>query len=306
MILTGQDPTTIMAALERDGVVMLPPLLTANGISALQTAFGQALQHRSWNTWRGFEQNEKWRRLVEDVLLLSPGFTDIALHPLVLDVLDSYLGDTYQLTEARGWETVRTTRSFHGWHNDAWYDTALPNIPREVKLGFYLTDVETGHFCYARGTHNNHHRPNHWNDKQVTDMGCELVDMKGPAGSAFLFDTSGVHRQTSPVLDPRWAVMFNYHNPATPLQEVDITYGRYQPLKLDVSYIGGLNAHQQKVLGLKGERPTDWGPANAPKRRFAALHSVIDKTLAARLELEDAKVQLIRVKDGLARRLKRP
>jgi hypothetical protein len=40
-----------------------------------------------------------------------------------------------------------------------------------------------------------------------------IVEVTEPAGSAFLFDTSGIHRQGTPILQPRYAVFFNYHDP---------------------------------------------------------------------------------------------
>jgi hypothetical protein len=78
----------------------------------------------------------------------------------------------------------------------------------------------------------------------------------GPAGTAFLFDTSGVHRQAMPILEARRAVFYCYHDPHVPLQQEDVEYGRYQPLLLRASYLGGLSAEDQRLLGF-GDRTND-------------------------------------------------
>ena len=133
--------------------------------------YSRALEFPTWNTWTGYEQNEKWRRLVD----------------------------------ACGWETIATRRDFHGWHADGWYAPGTVPKPKEVKLGCYLTDVSSGHFQYIKGSHYADEPARHWLDREVEPMRDRIVDAKGPAGICFLFDTSGVHRQSVPVLEPRWA-----------------------------------------------------------------------------------------------------
>jgi hypothetical protein len=47
-----------------------------------------------------------------------------------------------------------TRRDFHGWDGDEWYDQEVTQeIPKEVKLGLYVTDVRSGAFNYIKGTH---------------------------------------------------------------------------------------------------------------------------------------------------------
>jgi hypothetical protein len=90
--------------------------------------------------------------MVEDVLTLEQRFVDAALHLIVKEVLTRYLG-RFALVEAKGWRSLPTRRDFHGWHGDEWYDqNATEEIPKEVKLGFYWTDVRSGAFNYIKGT----------------------------------------------------------------------------------------------------------------------------------------------------------
>jgi hypothetical protein len=148
-----------------------------------------------------------------------------------------------------------TTRDFHGWHADAWYDqTTVRHIPREVKLAMYLTDVKTGAFQYIRGTHRQEH-PRLYRKSEVEQLpSSRIVEMTGPAGSVFLFDTSAIHRQGVPILERRHAIFYNYHEPDTPLQQEDRAYNRYHPLLLNAAFLGGLSSEDQRILGFGDKR----------------------------------------------------
>ena len=76
-----------------------------------------------------------------------------------------------------------------------------------------------------------------------------LVTVTGPAGTAFLFDTSGIHRQSSPIREPRQAVFYCFHDPAIPLQAEDIAYYRYHPLILNAAFLGNLDEEDRRILG---------------------------------------------------------
>ena len=248
MHVAAINKNAVVEALEKDGIALVPGLVPPDALSAMQAVYRRILSHMSWNTTRGYHQSDLHRRMVDDILTLDPAFQELGLHPQVQEILREYLGPRYVLTEVKGWETVIAKRDFHGWHNDAWYDHRLPEVPREVKLGLYLTDVETGFFSYIKGTHvNNRHR--HWNDRQVAELRDRVENMKGPAGTTFLFDTAGIHRQSAPVLSPRWAAFYNYHDPQVPLQEIDVAAYRYHPLILNAAFLGDLSSEERRILG---------------------------------------------------------
>src|SRR2546423_2103601 len=119
------DVDAFVSELEANGIVVLPNLLSAERLHDMQKAFAVKLRRMRWNNIDGYYKNEIYRDMVEDVLLLDQGFVDLALHPLVKDILNSYLGTNYELTEAKGWKSLPTTRDFHGWHADAWNDQTL-------------------------------------------------------------------------------------------------------------------------------------------------------------------------------------
>jgi hypothetical protein len=193
----------------------------------MQQAFEVRLRRQRWNDCDGYEQTERFRRMVQNVLTLDQGFVDLALHPQVVEAVREHVGDGVELVESKGWKSMPTRRDFHGWHGDAWYiQDQVANIPREVKLGFYLTDVKTGAFQYIRGSHGKH-APRLVRKEEVEGIPAEqILEVTGPAGTAFLFDTTGIHRQGVPILEPRQAVFYTYHGPNVPLQQEDIAYDR--------------------------------------------------------------------------------
>jgi hypothetical protein len=251
---------SLAAELDANGIVVLPPLFSPEQLAGMQRAFESCLRRMRWNNFEGYQQTELYRQMVEDVLLLDQGFVDLALHPLVKQILSRYLGTKYELTEARGWRSLPTSYDFHGWHADAWYDqTTEKEIHREIKLAMYLTDVHTGAFHFIKGSHRQQH-PHSLKKGEVMDLPfSELIKLTGPAGTTFLFDTSAIHRQGIPMLEPRQAVFYAYHDPTIPLQAEDVDYYRYHPLLLNAGFLGDLSDEDRRILGFGNK--TNFQPA---------------------------------------------
>ncbi|MBY6188477.1 phytanoyl-CoA dioxygenase family protein [Marinobacter hydrocarbonoclasticus] len=293
----------VQDALHQQGVVRLPTRIPKETLAAMQAQFERQLGQSCFNTSPGFQQNERYRLLLENLLTLAPAF----YHPLKDDALMAlcrdYLGPAFQMTEARGWQTVRTLRHFHGWHNDAWYDTRhTTRPPRQLKLGIYLTDVDSGEFCYLTGSHKARHTPGHWSAAQVQQMGQRIESITGPAGTVFLFDTCGIHRQNSPVLTPRNVVFYTFHDPATPIQALDRRFHRYAPLQLNAACLGSLTLEQQRILGFGDERYAQY--QTAPEQRFATLHRAVQWQLKAALTAGDWINRLGQLAGSVRRRLR--
>jgi hypothetical protein len=278
--------------LELDGVVLLPQLLSPVTLQAMQTAFAAQLRTLRWNNFDGYRKTEPYRHMVEDVLLLEQGFVDLVLHPLVKGVLDQYLGNRYELTEAKGWKSLPTRRDFHGWHGDAWYDqNQTTEIPREVKLAIYLSDVRSGAFNYIKGTHRKQ-PPRLVKNQEVDDFaGSEIAELSGPAGTAFLFDTSGIHRQSVPMLEERRACFFNYHDPHVALQKEDLDGYRYHPLLLSAAFLGNLSAQDQRILGFGNK--TNFKPAFVRPTKPSFLYRTFATAHSAELRLRSLKERLV-------------
>lgn len=280
-------PHDLITQLDRDGIVTLPGFVTGPQLLGMQRAFDARLRHMAWNDTLGYERTEKYRHMVQDVLTLDQGFLDVAVHPLIVQVLREYIGPQFQLVEAKGWRSLPTKNNFHGWHGDAWYDQkTVSAIPREVKLALYLTDVRSGAFTYIKGSHRQQHPrlvPSHELSSIPKDR---IVEVLGSAGSAVLFDTSGIHRQATPVLEPRQAVFLNYHDPGIPLQEEDIEYYRYHPLLLNAAFLGALTTEEQRVLGFGDKRNYQHGFER--RRRHAFLEGISQSLLETSLQINQA------------------
>jgi hypothetical protein len=247
---TLRDAAAVLRAIEENGIALLPRLVDPETLAGMQRAFAARLRRLRWNNVDGYEMTERYRHMVQDVLTLHQGFVDLALHPLVKEVARAYVGAAVELTEAKGWLSRPTRRDFHGWHGDAWYEqTRATGIPRELKLAFYLTDVKSGEFAYVRGSHGRRH-PRPLTRQEAGQLPQDrILRVPGAAGTAVLFDTSGVHRQMAPILEPRQALFYNYHDPNVPLQQEDVDYYRYHPLLLNAAFLGGLTAGDMKLLG---------------------------------------------------------
>ena len=255
----GPTPEELLRTLERDGIVRLPELVASEHLRSMQAAFEARLRRMRWNNTDGYSKTERYRHMVEDVLTLDQGFVDVALHPTVKGVLRTYLGPSYELTEAKGWRSLATNKDFHGWHGDEWYDQSqAQDIPREVKLALYLTDVRTGAFHYLVGSQRKQH-PRMLKPGEVDPLDPGIVQMVGTSGTAFLFDTSGTHRQGTPILEPRNAIFYNYHDPSVPLQQDNRDFYRYYPLLLNAAFLGGLSQEDQRILGFGNK--TNYIPA---------------------------------------------
>jgi hypothetical protein len=271
-----------LSTLERDGIVLLPDLFDPSELLEMQLAFHSRLRRLRWNNVDGYEKTERYRHMVQDVLTLEQGFVHAAVHPAVKELLNAYLEHKYALVEAKGWRSLPTRRNFHGWHGDAWFDPQrVAGIPREVKLAIYLTDVKSGAFNYIKGTHRKELPPNFSPDRAKDLPTSQIVEVAGRAGTAFLFDTSGIHRQSYPILEPRDAVFYCYHDPAIPLQKEDVEYYRYHPLLLNAAFLGDLTGEDRRILGF-GDK-TNCVPAFERDHEHPRLESINQKLLAAAL-----------------------
>ena len=278
--------------LEKNGIVSLPRLISDEQLQSMQLAFDARLKRLRWNNFDGYEKSEPYRHMIEDVLILDQGFLDVAIHPIVKGIVKSYLGGDVELTEARGWRSLPTKRDFHGWHGDAWYDQeANKEIPRELKLAFYLTDVRSGAFNYIRGSHRKQ-APRPVPNVELKDLSSsEVVEMFGQAGSAFMFDTSGIHRQGVPMLERRHAVFYNYHDPQVRLQEGDRKFYRYHPLLLNAAFLGDLSADDQKLLGFGNK--TNFIPAYVRPAKPPFLYNAFVVTLNLQLQAKSLRERIV-------------
>ncbi len=172
----------------------------------------------------------------------------------------------------------------------------MSGVPREVKLGVYLTDVKSGAFKYIKGSQGRR-APGNVRPEEVADTPPEQVlEVLGPAGTAFLFDTSGTHRQSVPILEKRWAVFYGYHDPAVPLQTEDVEYYRYHPLLLNAAFLGNLSKEDERILGFGDRR--HYQEHFVRRSGHRGFHAVIRRVF-------DLKLRVDGFRGRVARRLRR-
>ena len=275
----------LASELETNGIVVLPSLVSSEALREMQEAFAARLTHMRWNNFDGYARTEVYRLMIEDVLTLAQGFVDVAIHPLVKEILQRYLGPTYQLTEAKGWKSLPTKYDFHGWHGDRWYEqTPGAPIHREVKLAMYLTDVRSGAFTVIKGAHQQQH-PHHLRKDEVNALPLDqVIEMTGVPGTAFLFDTSIVHRQGIPMLESRQAIFYAYHDAGVALQQEDVDYYRYHPLLLNAAFLGNLGSEDERILGFGDKR--NYQPAFVRQGKPTLLHRIMSASNGAQTRMQ--------------------
>jgi len=288
----GSQANLLAAELETNGIVVLPSIVSPEQLRGMQLAFESRLRRVRWNNFDGYQRTELYRQMVEDVLLLDQGFVDLALHPLVKEILGRYLGTEYELTEAKGWKSLPTKYDFHGWHGDTWYDQeSEKTIHREIKLAMYLTDVKSGAFKFIKGSHRKQH-PRNLNKTEARALPLtDLIELSGAAGTVFMFDTSAIHRQSIPILEPRQAVFFGYHDPKVRLQPDDIDYYRYHPLLLNAAFLGDLSREDQRILGFGNQ--INFQPAFQRQDGPPLMFEVFASSNVCRLHLQHLQQRIV-------------
>ena len=268
--------------LNKEGILVLDNFLPESTIQNMQQAINVKFKTMRWNDVDGYEKTEKYRHFVFDLLTLEQGFVDAALQPDLQALAKSFLGDQYTLVEARACRSLPVNSEFHGWHSSAWYDRDIladdDEIPKELKLVVYLSDVKNGGFQYLKGTHRQYH-PNGIVDEsdlfKYPNLGkCHIT---GKAGTAILYDSSGLHNMEHiPVIDPRIAVFMNYRDPSIKVQEEDIKYYRYHPLILNAAFLGGLTQEDKRILGF-GDH-SNYIPNYERPEKFGIFQSAVSKS----------------------------
>jgi hypothetical protein len=282
----------LASELDVNGIVVLPRLLRSEQLRDMQNAFESRLRRMRWNNVEGFQKTERHRHMVEDVLLLDQGFLDLAINPLVKQILARYLGTDYELTEAKGWKSLPTKRDFHGWHGDAWYDQRTETkIHREIKLAMYLTDVRSGAFNFLKGSHRQQHPRQVKNYEIEAFEASRFAELTGPAGTAFLFDTSGIHRQGVPMLEPRQAIFYNYHDAQVRLQPEDVNYYRYHPLLLNAAFLGELSGEDQHILGFGNK--TNFQPCFERQARIPIAFKAVSAAFSVQLRARELRQRFV-------------
>lgn len=200
------DANDCAEKLRRDGFVRLGAMLNAEEIAKL-TAFYDSVDAR--DPWAPSKPSFPGRtppatahtgQYYRSTVIQSPFVLELANDPTVLRIAKSFLGATPTLSDLNAWwsyvgpERAKEAQLYHRDRDDLKF----------CKLFIYLTDVDmtTGPHVYVRGSNND---PRMREERRFTDDEVEAAFGKDhveyfcePAGSAFIVDTSGLHKGLLP------------------------------------------------------------------------------------------------------------
>src|SRR5262249_11834393 len=115
----------------------------------------------------------------------------------------------------------------------------------------------------------------------------DILQIAGPAGTAFLFDSSGIHKQGVPILEPRLAVFYNYHDPNVSLANEAVNYYRYHPLLLNAAFLGNLSKEAERILGFGNK--TRYLPAFRRTTEHKFLYRTLSAVFHATIRMSDLR-----------------
>lgn len=196
--------TKQVATLQSDGFVMLPGVLKPSWVGELVDYFSR---EECFDPYRsklgkfrapgGAPKESHVAFFSNETVALAPHAFEIANHPDVLETVAGFLGAKPTITYMSSWWSLPaadgTAEHAEKFHRDVddW---------RFVKLFCYLTDVDdmSGPHMFVRGSHrvNKLTKLRRFSEEEVesTFGSDKLVKFTGPAGTAFLETTAGVHR----------------------------------------------------------------------------------------------------------------
>ena len=208
-----------LAALEADGVVVLPPILDADAVARVRefarTAPGRERTvdgTQRGTTYAARSTDAASVAILEQFLLDQPDIQGIMASPLVTSLARRYFGIgavvhppqlywSCTTPSSASPETAATLARLFHWDYDG---------VAGLRLHMYLTDVDesTAPMEYLPGSHRLGALPSH--ALRHADLGAADVDVwsafapsdvrtiTGPAGTTFLSDSQGLHRGTTP------------------------------------------------------------------------------------------------------------
>lgn len=206
-----------VAELRARGYTSVGCLFSPKEIAYIKSLIDSAVQReRAGVTAEWSEQVEYWRIL--NPFCLDPLFLRLAVHPLVIALVERYFGrrpyladvDMRRIPPKDMAELEKKGYSSSNWHHDT--------RGRQLKMMIYLTDVgeSDSNFALLPSTHGayrrkNEHMESRFSDEEVDAMQIKPLEWYGMAGEAMLFDTNLIHRlRRKPTANTRDSITFYY------------------------------------------------------------------------------------------------
>jgi len=208
----ASDAADTAQRLDHDGYAMLPGLLTSDQVQEMRDYFASRLAFDGYRPHLGkfkapadAPSGTHVANFDHSDVLNAPHALAIANNPTVLSAVGKALGAKPTISYMTAWwsiahgEAARHAELFHRDVDDL----------RFIKLFIYLTDVDdgSGPHVFVKGTHkvNKLTEIRRLSEEEVTtEFGSQnVMKFTGPAGTAFLENTYGVHRGVPPTKTTR-------------------------------------------------------------------------------------------------------
>jgi ectoine hydroxylase-related dioxygenase (phytanoyl-CoA dioxygenase family) len=203
-----------VAAIERDGYVVIERAVGTDVLDAIRTELAPYLEHgaesyRGRNDFEGFETNRVYALLAK-----SPTEAALVTHPRVLAILDALLLPGYLLSANLAINLLpgETAQDIH--FDDTFYKVPRPRPAIGVSAIWAIDD-----FTAANGATEVIPGSHRWGDGPPP-ADAELVPVEMPAGSVVVFAGTLLHRGGANTTDrPRLAITPQYCEPWARQQE---------------------------------------------------------------------------------------
>ena len=218
----------VCATLARDGYCVLPRKLDADAQAQIR-AFAETVPADAWSdsgptgnklALRDISSATTKLAITGDQLMSLPAVQEIAACPELLALLQEHFGHMPILDSVGAWWSIAANRPGSAelaqqYHFDL-------DRPRWIKLFVYLTDVdpEGGPHVFVRGSHQVEARRATMLSRgyvRITDADVEATygrdrvdEICGPAGTALLVETIGMHKGKSPTRTNRLILEFQF------------------------------------------------------------------------------------------------
>ena len=151
---------------------------------------------------------------IANPLITVPAANELAFHPLLLDIAQTYL----RCVPAVGGMNLRKSFRNDLTEFDTLYFHVDPNSPKFLKFFFYLNDVDPtgGPFCYVRGSHRRRFRgwmrKGRWTPQEIERQygASEIMYLTANVGDLIVADTNGFHRGTKITGSDRTMLTLDY------------------------------------------------------------------------------------------------